>query len=151
MTSNRQLLLKNVPVPSPQLVMDRESFRSRFLDLLSIIAVRARRKLGYTARWEKELTAAILDELRAAIAAKGGLTLFAFLPVGYEVHSDQESPHEVFFLEYCRDRKMDCLNLRPAFRASLAQGIDVGKHFTDKLFGVVYASIFDVRRRPSRQ
>ena len=119
-----RLELRGTPVPEPQAVIDAEPWRSKLLDLMRMLRARLDERSGATAARSREITAAILDELALEAAAGGAKPAFAYLPVEDELGAGDLTPTgpQRFFLDYCRSRRVACLDLRPAFLARAKAG-----------------------------
>jgi hypothetical protein len=72
----------------------------------------------------KSLTLAILDEIATVARAAGAQVAFAYLPVwGEHMKTDRDfTPRERFFFDYCRERGVPALYLRPFFLDRLRAG-----------------------------
>ena len=79
------------------------------------------------------LTAAILDEIALASAGAGARPVFAYLPVEHEMEQRAltPTPRQRFFLDYCANRRVVCLDLRQAFfgRASSDAAPSISGHW----------------------
>ena len=119
-----QLELTTAPVPRPEETLDAEKWRSKFADLLSMARSRYEWRSGRTAAIRRELTAAILDEMKAAIESAGARPAFAYLPVYGEIPRTDEgmTSRERAFFAYCKERGIASIYLQPAFRAKAKQG-----------------------------
>jgi hypothetical protein len=117
-----ELVLHGVPVPTPEELRGREVWRSRFLDLLSMLGARAREHSGFEARARDALGRALLEALRDTALDLGARPVFAYLPVLGEIGAAAPSPGEVFFESTCRDSGLVCVNLRPFFFRRVQSG-----------------------------
>jgi hypothetical protein len=118
-----RLALHGTPVARPEEVLRRERFRSRALDVLTMLRQRVRQRSGAELARKEQLTAAILDEMRAATEAIGAHALYVYLPEGRELAGGAEpSSRASFFADYCRRAGADCLDLAPFFRERARQG-----------------------------
>jgi len=119
-----RLELRGSPVPDPQAMIDGEPWRSKLLDLLRMLRARLEERSGARERRMRAVTAAILDEMALAASAGGARPAFAYLPVEEELEQGDLTPtdRQRFFLEYCRTRRVSCLDLRPAFLAHAKGG-----------------------------
>ena len=117
-----RLILRNVPVPTPEELRAREVWRSRFLDLLSILHARFRDRAGLEARARDAMGRALLEAIRGEAREIGSRPVFAYLPILDEIGSPDASPGERFFEATCRDSGLDCVNLRPGFFARVQAG-----------------------------
>jgi len=119
-----KLVLRNSPVPPPLEMAAREKWRSKFADLLSMIGLRYRWKSGAISEETRQLTLAILDEMKATIEALGARPAYAYLPAYGEI--DRTDPgmtgQERFFFSYCRRRGIQSMYLRPYFLEAMKGG-----------------------------
>jgi hypothetical protein len=121
-----KLVLTHSPVPSVEETLAAERYGSRFLDLIRILEARLRSRSGAAARETKELTLAILDEIRAEAEAAGARAVYAYLPAFAELtHPDpSKTPDERFFFDYCENRGIPAIYLRPYFLSKLELGFE---------------------------
>jgi hypothetical protein len=119
-----RLELRNVPVPPPEELLRREPYRSKLLDLFTILRARWDWRSGAAEARMKSLTMAILDELAAVAHAAGARVAFVYLPVwGEHVRTNPEfTPRERFFFDYCRERGIPALHLQRFFASRLRAG-----------------------------
>jgi hypothetical protein len=124
MTDGR-LELASGPVPRPEEALAQEAWRSKFLDLLTMARSRYDWRSGRTSALTKELTAAILDEMKATIEKAGARPAFAYLPVYGEIPrtDDGLTARERSFFAYCKERNIASLYIQPAFRAKAREGV----------------------------
>jgi len=121
-----ELELCNSPVPSPDAMLAREAFRSRFLDLVDMVGQAVLWQTGVNQRRMESVTAALLDEIASESAVAGAATAFFYLPHSEELTNPELTlDAERFFTDYCDERDALCLNLRPTFRQRMAQGFAV--------------------------
>ena len=119
-----RLELVTGPVPRPEETLAAERRRSKFFDLLTMTKSRYEWRTGRTSAITKELTAAILDEMKSAIVAAGAKPVFAYLPVYGEIPRTDEgmTARERAFFAYGKERGIATLYIQPAFRAKAKQG-----------------------------
>ena len=119
-----RLELRNVPVPSPQDTLGREAFRSKFVDLWTILRGRWDWRSGVAEQRMKELTLAILDEMARITRAAGAQPAYAYLPVWGELSKADMAMtrRERFFFNYCRERGIQSMYLRRFFLSNLRAG-----------------------------
>jgi hypothetical protein len=119
-----KLALRNTPVAPPHEVAGAEKWRSKFADVLAMLWLRYRWRSGAISEETRELTLAILDEMKAAIEAAGARPAFAYLPAYGEI--DRTDPamtgQERFFFSYCRRRGIQSMYLRPHFMQAMKGG-----------------------------
>lgn len=118
------LKLTNVPVPSPEQVVAEEPYRSKALDVLVILREKIRWLLGINDRKARTLTAAILDQIVGTSKQAGAVPVIVYLPAYHELDDTNTgmSSREQFLQNYCDERHVDCLFLRPRFRQEAASG-----------------------------
>lgn len=119
---NDRLKLKNVPVPPPELTLEKEFYRSKALDLFTMLHQRLLWTFGSEPRRTEEITTAILDEMITTIRSIGATPVFAYLPVREEVESEEVTPGEKYFLSYCRGKQLRYPSLRPYFVRRVKSG-----------------------------
>lgn len=119
-----RLELVTGPVPRPEETLAAEKWRSKFLDLLTMARSRYEWRSGRTSALTKDLTAAILDDMKSASLAAGAKPVFAYLPVYGEIPRKDEgmTARERAFFEYCKERGIASLYIQPAFRGRAKQG-----------------------------
>jgi len=120
-----ELRLRNVPVPPPGELARRPG--SRFLDLLSILWVTYEWRSGHTRDVTRELTVALLDAIAETARSAGAVPVFAYLPVYGEIDKPEASMtrRESFFFDYCRERGIDSIYLRPHFLPRVQAGVEL--------------------------
>jgi hypothetical protein len=126
-----QLILRDTPVPRPEEVLARERYRSRFVDLLLLLSDEARSPAAASEAEKRDrLTAAILDEFRRTVAQVGATPIFVYMPLQEELETKRglTTTGEGFFLQYCRDRGVGAVDLRPTFLARLGAGTEYMPH-----------------------
>jgi hypothetical protein len=118
------LVLRDSPVPPPDALAAAEKWRSKLGDLLHMLWLRYRWKTGAVSAETRDVTLAILDEMKTVIEAAGARPAFAYLPAYGEI--DRTDPGmtgpERFFFSYCRARGIQSLYLRPFFRKAMKEG-----------------------------
>jgi hypothetical protein len=117
-----RLVLRNVPVPTPEELRAREVWRSKFLDLLSMLHARLRDRTGREARARETLGRALLEALRDEARELGARSVFVYLPILDEIGAPDPSPGERFFEAACRDSSLSCVSLRPSFFERVRNG-----------------------------
>ena len=122
--SEGRLELTTGSIPRPVEMLAAERWRSKFADLLTMARARYEWRSRTTAAITRELTSAILDEMKAAIEAVGARPAFAYLPVYGEIPrvDDGMTGRERAFFAYCKQRGITSLYIQPAFRARAKQG-----------------------------
>ncbi len=116
------LELGNVPVPTPEELRARERWRSKFLDLASMLRARVWDRTGLEARARDALGVALLEALRDGADDVGARPVFAYLPILDEIGAPDPSAGERFFEATCRASGLACVNLRPAFHQRVRAG-----------------------------
>jgi hypothetical protein len=116
------LVLRGVPVPTPEALRAREPWRSKFLDLLSMLHARLRERTGLEERGRDALGKALLAAIRDTARDLGARTIFVYLPILDEIGAPEASSGERFFDATCRQERLTCLNLRPSFHTRVEGG-----------------------------
>jgi hypothetical protein len=116
------LVLRNVPVPTPDELRAREPWRPRFLDLLSMLRARVRERIGLEEPARLALGRALLEAIDDTARELGATTVFAYLPILDEIGASTPSPGEIFFENACREAGLRCVSLRPAFHRRVQGG-----------------------------
>ncbi|MBI5211349.1 MAG: hypothetical protein HY927_15350 [Elusimicrobia bacterium] len=125
------LILRNVPVPAPEAVLDGEPFRLRSLDLLTMLRHRWSVRSGAYFHERHRLTAAILDTLVDEVRAAGAVPVFVHLPYPGDFRVDRGS-ETVPVMQYdCGRKSVHCVSLYPLFHQRLRKGFRVtdGDHW----------------------
>jgi hypothetical protein len=119
------LVLRNTPIPEPRVVRARDPYRSRLVDLGTLLYARLRWPPDKRAERMNAVTGAILDEFRRTALGLAAVPVLVFLPVEGEItlSETRPSPEERFFFRYCQDRGIQAIDLRPVFRMWLRQGV----------------------------
>jgi hypothetical protein len=125
------LKLTNVPVPTPDDVLAEEPYRSKAIDTVIILTGKIRWAMGITERDARKLTLPIQDEIVATTRSIHGIPVFVYLPAYEEVDdlSDGISDDERYLDDYCRQRNLACLFLRPRFGKEIRQGRKLESRF----------------------
>jgi hypothetical protein len=92
--------------------------------VLVILREKIRWLLGINDRKARTLTAAILDKLVATSREAGATPVIVYLPAYHELDdaSTELTSREKYLQQYCDERHVDCLFLRPRFRQEAASG-----------------------------
>jgi hypothetical protein len=125
-----RLELRGVPIPPPAALRGREPYRSKFLDLWTILRGHWDWRSGAAERRMKELTLSILDELAREARAAGARPAFAYLPVwGELVRTDRAmTQRERFFFGYCRERGIQSMHLQRFFLQAQRAGVSLRRY-----------------------
>jgi hypothetical protein len=125
------LKLTNVPVPTPDQVLAQEPYRSKALDLAVILREKVRWSMGINEKQAMQLTRPILDQIVSTTRGIGAVPVFVYMPAYEEVDdlSEGVSAHEKYIDDYCHQRQIACLFLRPRFRQAVANGAKLESHF----------------------
>ena len=113
-----RLALRGTPVPTPEEVLAAESRRSRFLDLLRMLAARVRERGSAAER----ITAALLAEIAGTARWAGATPVFVYLPVGAEMRPGPPLPGESFLLAEAGRLGVAATSRRPLFLERIAKG-----------------------------
>lgn len=122
-----QLELKNSPVPKPEKLLENEFYRSKFIDLLTIIYQKCRQLTKLQEREAETITTAILDEMLRVIRGVGARPVFVYLPTFNEmiIPGIKLTKEEEYFSSYCQSRRINHLFLRPYFLSKAQSGVQV--------------------------
>jgi hypothetical protein len=125
-----RLELQGVPIPPPSDLMRREPYRSKFLDLWTMLRGRWDWRSRAAEQRMKGLTLAILDELAREARAAGAKPAFAYLPVwGELVRTDLAmTQRERFFFGYCRERGIQSMHLQRFFLEARQAGVKLQQY-----------------------
>jgi hypothetical protein len=130
---NGRLRLTNVPVPTQEVVIAAEPYRSKLADIVAILYGEAAWDLGPARRRAETVTRALLDEMRGVAEGAGARFVIAYLPLVWEIGgaSDAVSDGERWWAAYCRNARQRCVSLRPALHAALGgrPAARVGDHW----------------------
>ena len=120
-----RLVLTNTPIPTAEEVVAREPWRSKFIDLLTILYGRYLQWSGKLDTERKRLAAALLDEIAKTIRAAGAVPIFVYLPVYNEIPRPEMdmTDGERFFFAYCRERKIRSISLQKYFYEKAKRGV----------------------------
>ncbi len=118
------LLLKNSPVPNPEIVLKSEWMRLKFIDLLRITHHRIINKLGIYKQRTERVTTNILNELISEILESGAKPVFFYLPIEDEIIlADKSASRQKFFFNYCdNNKKVECFSVLSNFTRKLKAG-----------------------------
>ena len=124
-----QLVLEGTPVPTPDELIARERWRSRFGDLVEMAASRVAWKWGGRAAEVDQLTDALLSQMFREAAAAGARPAVALLPAWGELGapSPEPLPAERFVMELAQRDRTPCLRLRPLFLERARLGAEFEK------------------------
>lgn len=119
-----RLELLTGPIPRPEETLAAEKWRSKFKDLLTMAKSRYEWRSGKTSALTRDLTWALLDEMKATAESIGARPAFAYLPVYGEIPRVDEGLtfRERAFFEYCSKRGLSCPYIQPAFREKARAG-----------------------------
>lgn len=130
--SDGKLFLRNSIVPPPEEVLKDEVWRLRPIDLLSVIYNCVLKRIGYYGEKEKIITDAILNEMIKTIRETNAVPIFLYLTdVRNTELPDAMTQEEQDFFEHWQELGVECVFLRPYFKAAQRQGIkiDTRGHF----------------------
>ena len=120
-----RLSLTTRPIPRPEDMLASEKWRSKFGDLLTMLRSRYEWRSGKTQAITRDLTWALLDEIKATSEAAGARVAYAYLPVYGEISRTDEgmTGRERAFFAYCNERRIQSLYLQPFFRQQARKGV----------------------------
>jgi hypothetical protein len=120
-----ELVLDNVPVPTPDEVLKYDWLRPRFIDLFSVLHHFTREKLGLYDREMEQKTTALLEQMVEISSEAGAIPVIVFLPAESDITADPEPrPGELFLFSACAEiEKAACFSARPRFAEKLSSGV----------------------------
>ncbi len=115
------------PIPLPDDMLAREPWRSKFVDLFTMLGAKVRARSGRRDAEIKRVTVAILDQMALTIRAAGAVPAFAYLPVYGEISKPDATmtSRERFFFSYCRQRGIQSMYLQRFFLDRQKSGVDL--------------------------
>ena len=113
-----RLDLLNVPVPDENTLLEREPYRSSFMDLFTIM--RSRLEEERTTEKVQELTVAILDDLCETVKKAGAVPVIVGMPTCKEFTRGKREP--AYIEQYCRQRRVLFHSVSPALEKGRAEG-----------------------------
>jgi hypothetical protein len=130
--SNGQLILTNVPVPTPEQVLANESFRSAAWDLYGLLQLSASQQTGEYEKQTRRLTRAIIREFVHYVRESGAEPIIFFLPTPSEVQRiGKNQPVVEDFVEKI-GKKMEpplmTFSTLPGFEHALEAGVELKRH-----------------------
>lgn len=119
-----RLQLTNVPVPDPDSIMRQEVFRSKLLDIGTMIFERLRWRSGANRIRAETISIAILDEIVNTVRRHGAIPVVAYLPVLDEILNRDPglTVNERWVSSFCDSRRVPCVFLRQRFLAEQNRG-----------------------------
>ena len=122
---NNQLVLTNSPVPSPETLLKQEIYKSKLLDMLTILYKRVLANNDSYNNDSDRITEAILDEFVNTTLEIGAILVFVNLAVDFP-NARPEAGNDKFFGYFCNTKGLHCTSLLRYFSTK------VNKH--EKLF-----------------
>lgn len=122
------LVLRGVPVPSPEEVMAREWMKPKALDLWTMVTQRAAWNNGTNKERMQRLSVKLLDEIVRTAESGGAKPVFVYFPNESDFVNffDRPSERESFMLNYCAQKAgLICGSVRPIFLKHLKRGVSV--------------------------
>lgn len=119
-----RLVLEGGTIPAPAETIARERWRSKFLDIFTMLHDRRRWRSGANQEEMRSLTLAILDEFERTALAMGARPAFAYLPVHGEIGKADMAmtSRERMFFQHWRRRGVQSMYLRPFFLRRIRTG-----------------------------
>ena len=111
---NNQLVQTNTPVLPPETLMKQEKYRSKLLEVLTILYKSASLNNESYSDNSSAITEAILDDLINTTSKIGAIPVFVDLPVDF-TKTKPGPGRDKFFDNFCRTRKIHCTTLLPYF------------------------------------
>ena len=142
-----ELVLKGVPVPTPEEVIKWDWLRPRIVDVFSVLHHMARMKLGLYEREMDQKTAALLEKVASTAVGVGAVPILVFLPAGDDISADPGlKPGEEYLFSVCENISVaECFSVRPMFADRVAQGetLEVIDHWNPVGHRIVAEAIRD--------
>lgn len=128
------LVLRGVPVPSPEKFLRERSWEPSLLGVFRLLKERFGRDQNEVRMRAALLTAAILDRLAEVCRMSGAELDLFYIPVPGEASGDASpwASERSFFEDYCgTDRPLSCGSALPAIREEIARGgtLQPGSHW----------------------
>lgn len=125
-----RLVLQGTPVPSPEELLRREPWRSKLLDLVTMLSQQWAWRSGARPREARDLTLAILSAFFDEAAQLGAQAALVDLPAFDELSFKQAAPlpREAGLMEFCRGRALPYLGLRPVLLDEERRGQQLKGH-----------------------
>ena len=123
---NNKLKLCNSPVPSPEMTLIREPWRSRFIDLLNIVKVEVSYKDGSYKKEKDNLTNALLKEIANTAKGIGAVPIIVDLDNlrDKDPASNLTKSERAFFVK-CSSVTANCVFLRQNILAARQLGVKI--------------------------
>jgi hypothetical protein len=142
------LMLRGVPVPSPEQFLRERVFQPRLVMAFQLLKERLTLDRATLRLRAERLTAAILDRLAERSRAIGADLVLFYIPVPGEAEGDMTSwaAERAFFEAYCsRDRRVSCGSALSAIREEIARGraFEPTPHWDPPGNGVIARSLRD--------
>jgi hypothetical protein len=122
-----ELVLKGIPVPTPEDVIRWDWLRPRIFDVFSVLHHKIRMRLGLYEQEKIKTTTALLQEMIRTADSIGAVAVFVYLPsggLGGEINSEpQLGDGEKYLFSVCSaNSTAECFSARPHFADKLSQG-----------------------------
>jgi len=121
-----ELVLKGVPVPTPDEVLRWDWLRPRFIDVFSVLHHLSIKRLGLYSKEMDRKTAAILKKIAATADSIGAVPVFFFLPTptagDTSANPDLRTGEKYLFSVCSEISTAECFSARPHFADKLSQG-----------------------------
>jgi GDSL-like Lipase/Acylhydrolase family len=119
------LQLEGTPVPTPEQVLRAEPWRSKLVDLVTMLTQQAAWRSGTRQREVAELTIALLEAFVTDVRALGARPAIVDLPAWDELRQTALTltPREQTLFDFCKAHDVPYLALRPLFQVEARQGL----------------------------
>lgn len=141
---NDQLKLRNSPVPSPEETLERELWRSKFFDLLSVLYHTYLVKSGRYEKRRKEISDIILNELLTTIKSMNAVPVFVYLTgIRNKRSSEGMTLVEESFIAHWKKKGSHCIFIRPYVSSARGKGFVLKEkgHFGPKTNQIIARGI----------
>ncbi len=122
-----RLELEGPPLPSPEQVLQRERWRSKLGDLVTMLSQQWAWRSGARPRAARDVTLALLNAFFDDARSMGAQAALVDLPAFDELRFKQDAPlpREAGLMEFCRGRGLPYLGLRPVLLAEERRGMQL--------------------------
>ncbi len=121
---NGTLVLTHVPIPKPSTLIRTELFRPKLLDVARMFQNKRAWQSGQNQSDMENITRALLVMMATTITDMGATPIFAYLPTSAEsvTPAGNHTAGEQLLLAFCKDKELDCINLRPVYTDAAESG-----------------------------
>lgn len=121
--ANGQLVLTNVPVPSPDTVLKWDWLRPRIYDIFTIIRHQIAEKTGRYEIKKNKVTTAILNEIKNECDKIDATPIFIYLPIIPEIYSNEIRSEGEYYLAKLCGEEITYFSTRPYLLNQVKKGV----------------------------